>query len=663
MFQKTETKESFIFEDIFAPTPIYSVFYQKLIFESTMAKTDENKTKILSKNSFPVVGIGASADALEADAMLAAIVQYSDDAIISKTLEGIVTSWNHGSEKLFGYSAEEMIGESITIIIPKHLLNEEPMIIDKIKHGEVINHFETQRLNKNGKLIDISLTISPIKNSNGKIIGASKIARDITEEIATRKKIAESEERYYDLITSSPFAIGVLQGEDLIITTANAAIIEIWGKGREIVGRSYFEALPELAEQGYKEVFAHVYKTGIPFNAVETPVHILQNGIMTLKYYNFLLYPQRNIKGETNGIGIIATEVTSQALLNKKLKESEENFRQLAELMPEKITTTDADGNVIYYNKNWLDYTGLSFDELKDWGWEKIVHSDDLEKNTKQWKETIAAGSKLVVEERLLNKNNEYRWHLSRLSPVKDEAGKITKWISATTDIHDQKTREQTKDDFISIASHEMKTPLTTAKAYLQLLEITITPGNENAFLYARKASDSVTRLNNLIEELLDVSKIQGGKLNYTISSFNFNEMIDDTVGDIQHSSPMHTIVKTGKVTEEVTGDKDRLQQVVINLLSNAIKYSPDRGEVFINVEQNDKEIKVSVKDNGIGISKQNLEKIFDKYYRVQGHGINFQGLGIGLFISHEIVQRHHGEIWAESEPGKGSIFYFTIPL
>ncbi len=598
--------------------------------------------------------------AQKADAMLAAIIQSSDDAIISKTLEGIVTSWNHGSEKLFGYTAEEMIGESITKIVPKHLLSEEPMIIDKITRGETINQFETQRLNKNGKLVDISLTISPVIDSAGNITGASKIARDITKAKQVEIVLRESEERFRNLATFAPLFIWLTDAK-LQTTYLNKMGLDYfnWNEPLTIENLSWKEFIyPEHLERTLQAMHEAIEKHE-PYS-VEM---CLKNGI-TGKYRWFL---DKGVPTYENNkfIGFIGTslDIDDSKQAEKELKESEANFRQLAELMPEKITTTDADGNVIYYNKNWLDYTGLSFDELKDWGWEKIVHANDLEKNTKQWKEAIAAGRGLVVEERLLNKNNEYRWHLSRLSPVKDDAGKITKWISATTDIHDQKMREQTKDDFISIASHEMKTPLTTAKAYLQLLEITINPGNENAFLYARKAGDSVTRLNNLIGELLDVSKIQGGKLNYTISSFNFNEMIDDTVGDMQHSSPMHTIVKTGKVTDEVTGDKERLQQVVINLLSNAIKYSPDNREVFIDVEQNDKEIKVSVKDNGIGISKQNLEKIFDKYFRVQGHGINFQGLGIGLFISHEIIKRHHGGIWAESLPGKGSTFYFTIPV
>jgi signal transduction histidine kinase len=208
-----------------------------------------------------------------------------------------------------------------------------------------------------------------------------------------------------------------------------------------------------------------------------------------------------------------------------------------------------------------------------------------------------------------------------------------------------------------------MKTPLTTAKAYLQLLEHSLTQEDEKFFLYAKKASAAVKRLNDLISELLDVSKIQFGKLNFNIENFDFNEMIDQAIENIQYASPNHVIIKTGEVDRVVTGDKERLQQVVINLLSNAVKYSPESDKVFIHIENDEREIKVSVKDTGIGISSQNLEKIFERYYRVEDNSIQFSGLGIGLFISHEIIQRHHGKLWAESEPRKGSTFYFTLPL
>ena len=185
----------------------------------------------------------------EADAMLGAIVQSSEDAIISKTLKGILTTWNGAAEKLFGYTSAEMIGQPILKVIPQDRINEEPEIIRKIERGETIAHFETQRLSKNNKLVDISLTISPIKDRTGRIIGTSKIARNISQQIDARKKIEESEKRFHQLIYSSPTGICILEGDQFHMKAANQPIIEIWGKGQEVIGRKYFELLPELFDK------------------------------------------------------------------------------------------------------------------------------------------------------------------------------------------------------------------------------------------------------------------------------------------------------------------------------------------------------------------------------------------------------------------------------
>ena len=371
--------------------------------------------------------------------------------------------------------------------------------------------------------------------------------------------------------------------------------------------------------------------------------------------------PIYNEDNKITGVLVFGYEVTDEIKGRKIQEESAVRFGILTNAMPQKMWMADEIGNVNYLNRQWLDYTHKDFDELKDKGWEKIIHPDDWSHNKQTWINSINTGDDFQLEHRFLKHDGTYKWHLSRGQAQKDGNDKVIVWIGTHTDIDEQKTKEQKKDEFISIASHEMKTPLTTAKAYLQLLELSLDKENETANLYAKKASSSVGRLNELISELIDVSKIQHGKLDYNIASFNFDEMIDNTVEDMQHASPKHTIIKTGKVQQQVTGDKDRLQQVIINLLSNAIKYSPDAENVFITIVKKNGEIKISVKDNGIGMSKQHLEKIFERYYRVEDNATQFQGLGIGLFISFEIIQRHGGKLWAESEPGQGSTFLFYV--
>jgi signal transduction histidine kinase len=161
----------------------------------------------------------------------------------------------------------------------------------------------------------------------------------------------------------------------------------------------------------------------------------------------------------------------------------------------------------------------------------------------------------------------------------------------------------------------------------------------------------------------LDTSKIKSDNFDLDNTEFDFNEMISSAVEGVQYASPAHSIIKSGEISKAVTGDKERLKQVVINLLTNAVKYSPQGDKVFVTVVHEIGEVKVSVKDSGIGIRKENLEKVFERYYREEQRVIHFQGLGIGLYISYDIIRRHKGKLWAESEPGKGSTFYFTIPM
>ncbi len=281
--------------------------------------------------------------------------------------------------------------------------------------------------------------------------------RDITKEKEHNLELEESEKRYHNLIYSSPSAIGILYGEDHIISIGNDAIIAIWGKGKDIIGKPYFEALPELVEQGYKEVFDEVYKTGIPFQAIETPVELVQDGKKTLKYYNFLLYAQKNIMGSVDGIGIIATEVTSQALLNLKVQENEKKFRLLADSMPQHIWTADTSGTLNYFNESVFKYSGLTPEELSQQGWLSIVHPNDRDENVKQWLNSIETGNDFLFEHRFRRHDGKYRWQLSRAIPQRDADGNIQMWVGTSTDIQDQKEFTKELEKQVTERTKELK--------------------------------------------------------------------------------------------------------------------------------------------------------------------------------------------------------------
>ena len=219
------------------------------------------------------------------------------------------------------------------------------------------------------------------------------------------------------------------------------------------------------------------------------------------------------------------------------------------------------------------------------------------------------------------------------------------------------------KDEFISIASHELKTPLTTIKAYVQLLDRSI-GADDPARMYVGRTLLQVQKLDSLIVDLLDLSKIESGKLKFNKKPFGFEATLADAVEMIRQTYPDYTFRRKGTADVEVFGDETRLEQVIINYLTNAVKYSPDQKEVQIEAGvQPDGQVYVRVKDYGIGISKEHQQHIFSKFYRVEEAANRFQGLGIGLYICAEIIRRHEGVYGVESEPGQGATFYFSVPV
>ena len=341
-----------------------------------------------------------------------------------------------------------------------------------------------------------------------------------------------------------------------------------------------------------------------------------------------------------------------------------QNLHSILKSLPLLTFSADANGTFTYFNNFSLDYCGISLLDALRLGLRSCIQSSQRKEFETAWEHSINTGQPLKEEFQLRrNRDNGYYWHLFQATAIRDDKGTITAWVGVATDIQEQKNKEKAKDEFISVASHELKTPLTTAKAYLQILEQNMQEDEHKDLKYVQKADASITRLHDLIEELLDVSKIQNGKLGLNIAMFDFNDMLSGAIESVQLISPRHNIKKTGHIPYAIKGDKDRLQQVVINILTNAVKYSPKPGDIIVHAAEEKGQVKVSVKDNGIGISKENLDKIFDRYYREEGLPSHVQGLGIGLSISYEIIMRHKGKIWAESEPGKGSTFYFTIPI
>ena len=223
---------------------------------------------------------------------------------------------------------------------------------------------------------------------------------------------------------------------------------------------------------------------------------------------------------------------------------------------------------------------------------------------------------------------------------------------------------ERKKDEFISIASHELKTPLTSVKGYIQLLERGLVKGDIDLVKsHLSKAQVQLEKLNGLIADLLDISKIESGKLKFNKQYFDLNQLLEGIIEVIHQTHPDFKIIKNGVVSEKIFGDEMRIEQVIVNFLTNAIKYSPGTHQATLNVELKNGQLYLGVKDNGIGMQPEQVNRVFEKFYRVEETSHRFQGLGIGLYISAEIIKRHGGQINVKSVYGEGSEFYFTMPI
>ncbi|WP_207424806.1 ATP-binding response regulator [Desertivirga brevis] len=381
--------------------------------------------------------------------------------------------------------------------------------------------------------------------------------------------------------------------------------------------------------------------------------------ILLLKVKTFYrLYEQTRELNEIQRA--LREEIEFRKQAQSELKERVQELRSTLETLPQIAFTARANGEIEFVNQHWYTYSA-SDSEFPE------AHPEDasIEEN---WKEAVELGKNVNLEVRIKKlANDEYCYHLLRATPIK-ERDHIVKWVGTFTDIEEQKKAERRKDEFLSIASHELKTPLTSIKAYMQLLERSMgadqNEGIPESARYLRRTQTQLDKLQSLIVDLLDISKIESGKMAFNKKEFDFAPLIESTIDITRQTNPDYTISLRGDNQVKIFGDDTRIEQVLINYLTNAIKYSPDNKIVEVCTELTpDNFVKVTIKDKGVGIPTEKINDVFKKFYRVEENSHRFQGLGIGLYICSEIIRRHNGTFGVTSQEGIGSEFYFTLPI
>lgn len=365
----------------------------------------------------------------------------------------------------------------------------------------------------------------------------------------------------------------------------------------------------------------------------------------------YRLYEQ---KRQLNEMQIrLQQEVEFRKRAQKESQDHAQQLRAILESIPQIAFSCTRDGEIEFYNTHWQTYTG----DAEYPG----VHPEETDFPT-LLKEMINQTSVFEKEVRLTKPTEySYRYFLLRAAPTYKD-GEIHSWTATFTDIEEQKQSSRRKDEFLSVASHELKTPITSIKGYLQLLERTLAsdcPGR----LYAERSLVQIHKLDNLIADLLDISRIESGRMKLQKTTFPLKDLVKRVVDQMQHVSPDYVFNIEGDTDAILFGDEMRLEQVLLNFLSNAVKYSPHVKEVVVSITTpGPGKVKVAVVDRGIGIGKEDQRLVFEKFYRSEDSIRNFQGLGLGLYICADLLQRHEGSYGVTSEPGKGSVFYFTLP-
>jgi PAS domain S-box-containing protein len=529
---------------------------------------------------------------------LSAIVDSSDDAIVSKTLDGIVTSWNAASERMFGYSAEEMIGQSIRRIIPPDRQSEEDLVIDHIRRGEKVDHFETIRQHKDGSLVAISLTVSPIRDERGFVVGASKIARDIRD-----RRAAEAERTRLLALAEQNARITATLNE--IGTTVASAL------DRDAVAQAVTDAATAVTGAQVGAFFYNVADNGESYTLNKI------SGAPRDRFSGFPLPPNTKDFGPTFHLGVVRSDdVTRDPRYEptaSRDRQSAGHLRVRSYLaVPVKARSGEAIGGLFFGHEQAGRFT-----------------TDH---------ERLAVGISSWASVALEN---------ARLYLAAQDASRL-------------------KDEFLATLSHELRTPLNAILGYARLIRSGVLIGDKQP-----RAIETIERnaasLTHIVEDVLDVSRIISGKMRLHIQTVETGDVVRGAVeavlpGAEAKGVAIDLILPGGPAP--VSGDPERLQQVVWNLLSNAVKFTARGGNVQVQLTVSDSDVDIIVSDTGIGIRPEFLPHIFERFRQADaGMTRERGGLGLGLAIARQLVETHGGTLRGASPgPGQGSTFTIKLP-
>jgi PAS domain S-box-containing protein len=670
---------------------------------------------------------------LAEQARLAAIVESSAEAIIGKTLDGVVTNWNKAAEHLFGYTPEEAVGQTLAnLIVPPELVTEEAQILARIRAGERIDSFDTQRYDKDRRLLDVSVSISPIYGENGCVVGASKALRDISAKKAAEAQILELNSSLEEQVaqrTSELQHLNVLLGSVLrsatevaIIATDLDGVICVFNNGAErllgydadeLLGRytpSLFHLPEEINARGLElsqeyaktiegfQVFTHKPET----EGAETRewTYIRKDG--SRFPVTLVVTSMRDDDGKLSGYLGIAVDITERKAAEKQLAASLEiTQRQRSELMAVhdqllmaaevaelgiwSWTLTD---NALQWNDRMFEFYGQPM-TLRNGGlnymhWYSRVHPEDVVAAAARLNAAVDGVDTYETVFRVVRPDGQIRFIQAGAQVERSPNGAALRVTGINRDITSQRELESNllyakeqadmasaaKSAFLANMSHEIRTPMNAVLGMLQLVQNTELDGRQ--FDYVTKAQTAAKSLLSLLNDILDYSKIEAGKLQLDVHPFELESLMRElavVLAGNQGEKEVEVMFDLdSNLPNDLIGDSLRLQQVLINLAGNALKFTLE-GQIVVSIEQlmrtnNTVSVRIAVSDTGIGISPEQLQRIFEGFTQAEAStSRRFGGTGLGLVICKRLVSLMGGELQVESRQGAGSRFWFDITL